>query len=59
MRYAAWLTRPDGTPSPAGPSYVTASGIVHAQRKAAEILEDLQAKGALVGWSISTITEAP
>jgi hypothetical protein len=31
---------------------------VHAQRKAAEILEDLQAKGALVGWSISTVTEA-
>jgi hypothetical protein len=59
MRYAAWLTRPDGTPSPAGPSYVTASGIVHAQRKAAEILQDLQASGALVGWSISTVTEAP
>lgn len=59
MRYAAWLTRPDGTPSPAGPSYVTASGIVHAQRKAAEILEDLQAKGVLVGWSVSTVTEAP
>jgi len=57
MRYAAWLTRPDGTPSPAGPSYVTASGIVHAQRKAAEILQDLQASGALVGWSISTVTE--
>jgi hypothetical protein len=59
MRYAAWLTRPDGTPSPAGPSYVTASGIVHAQRRAAEILEDLQAKGVLIDWSISTVTEAP
>jgi hypothetical protein len=59
MRYATWLIRPDGTPSPAGPSYVTASGIVHAQRKATEILQDLQASGALVGWSISTVTEAP
>ena len=58
MRYAAWLNRPDGTPSPAGPSYVTACGIADAQRRAAEILAELQAEGVLTGWSISTVTEA-
>jgi len=58
MRYHVWLTRPDGTPAPAGPSPVTASGIAEAKRKAAEILQDVQESGALVGWSISTVTEA-
>jgi hypothetical protein len=38
---------------------VTASGIVHAQRKAADILASLQAEGVLIDWSISTVTEAP
>ena len=59
MRYAAWLIRPDGSPSPAGPSYVTASGIADAQRRAAEILAELQTQGVLTDWSIATVTEAP
>lgn len=58
MRYNVWLLREDGTPSPAGPSQITASGIVDAQRIAERTLEELQEVGALVGWSVRTVTEA-
>jgi hypothetical protein len=58
MRYNVWLLREDGTPSPAGPSQISASGIVAAQRLAQQTLDDLQQVGALVGWSIKTVTEA-
>lgn len=58
MRYNVWLIREDGTPSPAGPSQVSANGIVAAQKLAQQTLEELQALGALVGWSIRTVTEA-
>jgi len=59
MRYNVWLLREDGSPSPAGPSAIGARGIVDAQRIAADTLAELQAAGALIGWSISTVTEAP
>lgn len=58
MKYHVWLIREDGTPSPAGPSQVNANGIVAAQHLAQRTLEDLQAVGALVGWSVRTVTEA-
>jgi hypothetical protein len=58
MRYNVWLNREDGTPSPAGPSLISASGIVDAQRHAAATLDELQQNGVLVGWSIRTVTEA-
>jgi hypothetical protein len=58
MRYHVWFIREDGTPSPAGPSRVRANGIVAAQKLAQQTLEDLQAVGALVGWSVRTVTEA-
>jgi len=58
MRYNVWLIREDGTPSPAGPSRISANGIVAAQKLAQQTLEDLQAVGALVGWSVRTVTEA-
>jgi hypothetical protein len=57
MRYNVWLLREDGTPSPAGPSPITASGIVDAQRVAARTLAECQAAGVLTGWSIRTVTE--
>lgn len=59
MRYNVWLIREDGTPSPAGPSQISACGIVAAQRLAQQTLDDLQQVGALVGWSIKTVTECP
>lgn len=58
MKYNVWLIREDGTPSPAGPSQVSANGIVAAQKLAQQTLKDLQAVGALVGWSVRTVTEA-
>ena len=58
MRYNVWLLREDGSPSPAGPSKITAHGIVDAQHKAQQTLNELQAAGALVGWSVKTVTEA-
>ncbi len=58
MRYNVWLIREDGSPSPAGPSKVNANGIVAAQKLAQQTLEELQALGALVGWSVRTVTEA-
>jgi hypothetical protein len=57
MRYNVWLIREDGTPSPAGPSQISACGIVDAQRLAQQTLDDLQRVGALVGWTIKTVTE--
>ena len=57
MKYNVWLTRHDGTLSPFNPSPVTASGLVEAQRKAQQTLEECQASGALVGWNVSTVTE--
>ena len=57
MRYHVWLTRQDGTLSPFNPSPLTASGLVEAQRKAQQTLEECQASGALVGWGVSTVTE--
>lgn len=57
MRYNVWLLREDGSPSPAGPSRITAQGLVDAQRVAQQTLEELQAAGALVGWSVNTVTE--
>jgi len=58
MRYFVWLLREDGTPSPAGPSLITACGLVDAQRLAHRTLEDVQSAGALIGWSVHTVTEA-
>lgn len=58
MRYNVWLLREDGSASPAGPSQVTASGIVDAQRVALATLQELQAEGVLTGWSVHTVTEA-
>ena len=58
MRYNVWLLREDGTPSPAGPSVSGANGIAEAQRIAADTLAELQAAGALIGWSVKTVTEA-
>jgi hypothetical protein len=58
MKYNVWLLREDKTLSPAGPSPIYASGIVDAQRVAAATLADLQDNGALIGWSIKTVTEA-
>jgi hypothetical protein len=58
MRYNVWFIREDGTPSPAGPSRISANGIAAAQKLAQQTLEDLQAVGALVGWSVRTVTEA-
>lgn len=57
MKYNVWLLREDGTPSPAGPSPVYAGGIAEAQRRAVEILQELQAAGALLDWSVHTVTE--
>jgi hypothetical protein len=57
MRYKVWLLREDGTPSPT-PSPITAGGIAEAQRQAQATLTELQQEGALVGWSIHTVTEA-
>ena len=57
MRYNVWLLREDGSPSPFGPSPITASGIVDAQRVAARTLSELQQAGALLGWSVHTVTE--
>jgi len=57
MRYNVWLLREDGTPSPVGPSQITASGIVDAQRVAQRTLDELQGVGALLGWSVHTVTE--
>jgi len=37
---------------------VNANGIVAAQKLAQQTLEELQAVGALVGWSVRTVTEA-
>jgi hypothetical protein len=58
MRYHVWFTTEKGTPSTAGPSPVYASGLVEAQRKAADTLAELQERNALVGWSTMTVTEA-
>ena len=57
MRYNVWLYREDGSPSPV-PSPLYAGGIVAAQRLAQLTLEEVQAEGALVGWSVATVTEA-
>lgn len=57
MLYKVWLLKEDGRPS-MGPSQITASGLVDAQRIAAETLQDLQANGALLNWTIQTVTEA-
>jgi hypothetical protein len=57
MRYHVWLLNEDGRPS-MGPSQITASGLVDAQRIALETLRDLQANGALVNWTIQTVIEA-
>jgi hypothetical protein len=56
MRYNVWLLREDGSPSPV-PSPIFAGGIVAAQRLAQLTLEEVQAEGALVGWSVATVTE--
>jgi hypothetical protein len=37
---------------------VNANGIVAAQKLAQQTLEELQSLGALVGWSVRTVTEA-
>jgi hypothetical protein len=57
MKYNVWLLREDGSPSPAGPYPLYASGIVDAQRKAQQTLAEIQAAGALLGWSVKTVTE--
>jgi hypothetical protein len=59
MRYNVWLLNEERNPSPFGPSQITANGIVEAQRIAAATLEELQQSGALTGWIIKTVTEAP
>jgi hypothetical protein len=58
MRFNVWLLREDDSPSPLGPSQITSPYLVTAQRLAAETLQELQRDGALVNWSIQTITEA-
>ena len=58
MRYNVWLLREDGSPSPVGPSQITASDLVSAQHLAAGTLEELQAEAVLIGWSVKTVTEA-
>jgi hypothetical protein len=57
MRYNVWLLKEDGRPS-MGPSQITASGLVEAQRLALATLQDLQSDGALIDWTIQTVTEA-
>ena len=57
MRFNVWLLREDNSPSPFGPSQITSPCLVTAQRLAAETLQELQRDGALVNWSIHTITE--
>lgn len=57
MRYNVWLNREDGKPSGI-PSPITAGGIAEAQRQAQQTLEELQEAGALIGWTITTVTEA-
>lgn len=59
MKYNVWLLREDGSRSPAGPSTIYAQGLVAAQHLAQQTLEELQAEGALVGWTVHTVTEAP
>jgi len=59
VKYNVWLLREDGSKSPAGPSVIWAPGLVEAQKRAAEILADCQSNGALLGWSIHTVTERP
>ena len=41
------------------PSTVSADTLVDAQRKAGLILAELQAKGCLKGWTISTVVDDP
>jgi hypothetical protein len=57
MRYHVWLLKEDGRPS-MGPSQITASGPVEAQKLALATLQDLQADGALINWTVQTVTEA-
>ena len=56
MRYNVWLLTQYGRPS-MGPSQVTASGIAEAQKTAQSTLVELQSLGALIGWTIQTVTE--
>ena len=57
MRYNVWMLKEDGRPS-MGPSQITASGLVEAQKTAAVILRECQDNGALINWTIKTVTEA-
>lgn len=58
MVYNVWLNTEQGEPSPYGPSKIYAPTLPDAQRKAAATLETLQQEGALLGWSVVTVTEA-
>lgn len=58
MIYNVWLSTERGKPSPFGPSKLYAPTLPDAQRKVAATLETLQQNGALVGWSVVTVTEA-
>ena len=57
MRYNVWLLKEDGRPS-MGPSQITAPGLVEAQKLALATLQDLQTNGALINWTVQTVTEA-
>ena len=54
MKWDVYLKRDDGTLSP-NCSAVTATTLVDAQRKAQEILEQLQAEGVLRRWEVHTV----
>lgn len=58
MKYNVWLLREDGSPSPIGPSGITADGLVNAQQLAAQTLAELQSEGMLTGWTIKTVADA-
>jgi hypothetical protein len=58
MKYNVWLLREDGSPSPIGPSGITANSLVEAQQLAAQTLAELQHESVLVNWTIKTVTEA-
>ena len=55
--YNVWLSDSSGL-CDGPPSTIYGSGLVDAQRRALELLKELQSEGKLKGWSILTVTEA-
>jgi hypothetical protein len=58
MKWDVYLKREDGTLSP-NCSAVRATTLVEAQRKAQQILEQLQSEGVLRKWKVHTVVESP